>query len=135
MDPFLVGDKQLYDLRPGLVQCFVPYARREILFYLHLLALRVGIDLDPFGVDALFAVFEWDLVNFVHQHKNVRVLVELPDRPQRFLPVVQALAQTLTLLLYLKHVYQHLHAPEYRLLLHFEVLLHEGVLSATVPKV
>jgi hypothetical protein len=135
LDELVVGDKQLHDLRPGLVQRLVPDAGREVLLDPHLLPLRHLLDLPLLLLDLLLPLLERHLVDLVDQHEDVRVFVVLLDAAQGKLPVLEALLEPLPVVFNLEDVDEDFHAAEDGLLLHEEVLLHEGVLPAAVPQV
>ncbi len=89
MDEFMIGNQQLDDLRPCLVQGFIPNRRREKLLHGHFLLGADLLNLLFLGLDPLCTFIQRHLVNFVNETKDMRILVILMYTFQRLPPVVK----------------------------------------------
>ena len=125
----------MHDLRPCLIQRLIPDTGGEILLDLHFLPLSHLLDLPHLLLDLLVPLLKRHLVDFMDQHKDNGVLAVLLNALQGEFPVLKTFLEPLSMILDLKDVDEHLDTSEDGLLLHEEVLLHEGILSSAIPKV
>lgn len=135
LDELVIGDEQLHDLRPRLIQCLVPNASGEVFLDLDSFALSHFLDLSHFLLDLFLPLLEGHFIDLVYQYKDIRVLIVLLDATESQLPILKALLQSLPMIFNLEDIDKHFHSPEDGLLLDEEVLLHEGILSSAIPQV
>ena len=69
----------------------------------------------------------------MNQDEDISILIELLDALQGHLEVVQDLLVLIRKVINFKDVDEHFHSSENGLLLDQEVLLHESILTSTVP--
>lgn len=135
LDELVIGDEQLHDLRPGLIQRLVPDASGEVFLDLDLLAFSHLLDLSHFLLDLLLPLLEGHFIDLMYENKDIGILIVLLDATQCQLPIFKALLQSLPMIFNLEDIDKHLYSPEDGLLLDEEILLHEGILSSAIPQV
>lgn len=114
----MIGDEELHDLGPGLIQCLIPDTCGKILFYFYFFALCHFLYFSLFLLDLFLAFFEWHLIDLVYEHKYICIFVVLLDAAKGELPVLKALFQSLSVVFNLEHVDEDLHSSEDGLFLH-----------------
>lgn len=125
----------MHDLRPGLIQRLIPDTSGKVLLDLHFFPLSHLLNLPHLLLDLFIPLLKRHLIDLVDQHKNISIFVVLLDALECKLPILKTFLESLSVVLNLKDVDEHLDSSEDGLLLDEEVLLHEGVLSSTIPKV
>lgn len=123
------------DLRPGLIQRLIPDTSGKVLLDLHFLTFSHFLDLPHLLLDLFVTLLKRHLIDLMDQHEDIGIFVVLLDALQCKLPILETFLESLSVVLNLKDVDQHLNPSEDGLLLDEEVLLHEGVLASAIPKV
>ena len=114
----MVGDEELYDLGPGLIQCLIPDAGGKVLLYFNFLSFCHFLNLPLLLLYLFLPLLEWNLVDLVDQNEDIGVLIVLLDTAEGELPILKALLQSLSVVFNLEDVDQHFYSSEDRLFLH-----------------
>ncbi len=72
----------MYDLRPSLIECFIPDAGWKILFDLDAFSLSYFLNLTKFFFDLFISFIDGHLVDLVDENKDICILVVLFDAAQ-----------------------------------------------------
>jgi hypothetical protein len=118
-----------------LVKRLIPDAGGKVLLDIYLLPICDFSNLPLLFLNLFTSLFVRNFVNFVYEHENAGVLVELFDASERHLEVLKNLLVFVPVILNLEYIDKHLNSSKNCLLLHEKVLLHKSVLPPAIPQI
>lgn len=133
-DELLIGYELLHDAWPGLIEWLIPDTGGEILFDAYFLSVCDFWDFLLFLFKLLFSLFVGNFIYFVDENEDVCVFVELFNASESHLEILQNFLMLFSIFNF-KHVDKNLYSSKNCLFLNQKVLLHECVLTSTIPEV
>jgi len=120
------------NLRPSLIECLIPDRRPEALSFVLEVVWGGLHDAHHFFVEHLVAHVFSDQVHFVNENEDFGILRQVSQRTQTIDVVLQVDLELFGC--HVENENEHAHILKDMVSLRLEVLLHEAVLSTTVPQ-